>query len=386
MARAPLPLETYGKVTRMKVNGKPTAFARYRDADGVTRKVQRVGRTLADAENNLKEAIKRRHVTVDENAELSRDSSINVLVDEWLTEARESGRYAPATLRTYSSRAAATITPGVGSVRLGEANVSKLDRFVKLTIKNHGPGTARTVRSVLINAFDLAVRHSLIDFNFAKNTAPVPATKSTPEAPSLRTVKNLIGHLRSYDSALSEQGRQAYLHDLTMVYVATGARTAEILALKWDDITFDADAASVRIGATLVVNEAGKLERQEFTKTASGMRRLRVPLAAANVLHDRHVKATNEIVFASANATFRWPHNLRRDWRDAVKDSEFEGITPRSFRKAVATLLRDEMGIEAARDQLGHSDERVTKKHYAERVVDAPDASKALGLFFSGVA
>lgn len=382
MARSPLVLETHGVIRRKKVNGVPTAFTRYRDADGVTRKVQRTGKTLPDAEQNLKEALKSRIVEVDENAALTVDSTVMQLVDEWLSEARASSRYAVATLRTYDRRANALIKPALGSVRIREVTVSKIDRFIKLTIVNHGPGSARTIRSVLINAFDLATRHNLVDFNLAKNTAPVPTTRTTPDAPDVQTVKGLMAHLASHDEQLRAAGRVPYLRDLTMLYTATGARTSEILALTWPNIHASESETRVSIEATLVVNEEGKLERQAFTKTQAGMRRLLVPRAAADMLHDRRIHAYNEIVFPSGSHTFRWPHNLRRDWREALKGTKFEGITPKSFRKAVATLLRDEMGIEAARDQLGHSDERVTKSHYAQRVMDAPDATVALGKFF----
>lgn len=112
------------------------------------------------------------------------------------------------------------------------------------------------------------------------------------------------------------------------------------------------------------------------------MRSLAIPPTAVAMLHNLRLESYTEIVFPSSTGTYRWPHNLRRDWREALKGTEFEGITPKSFRKAVATLLRDEMGIEVASGQLGHSDERATKKHYAERVTAAVDATKALEKFF----
>lgn len=381
MARAPLVLETHGKITRKKINGTPTAFTRYRDADGITRKVQRIGRTLSEAEQNLQHALKTRHIE-DEHAALSLDSTVDQLIAEWLDEARASSRYATATLRTYSQRSASTITPGIGSVRIREATVSKIDRFVKLTTKNHGPGTARTVRSILVNAFELALRHGLVDFNHARNTAPVPTTKSTPEAPSLATVQALLPFLKEYDAERKKNGLSFYLHDLTTLYLATGARTAELLALNWDSVELGDTLSKVKIEATLIVNEDGKLERQTFTKSDSGMRRLTVPLAATLTLMERQNEAHCPIVFQSSTKTYRWPHNVRREWREAVTGTQFAGLTPKSFRKAVATLLRDDLGIEAARDQLGHSDERVTKAHYAQRLADAPDSTSALDKFF----
>ena len=382
MPRPPLVLETHGKITRKKVNGTPVAFARYRDADGVTRKVQRSGRTLAEAEANLKRALKTRTNSVDVEAPLTHDSTVDALIAEWAREARDSGRYKPATMRTYTKRAASTISPAIGGLRLSEVTVSRLDRFIKTVTKNSGPGTARTVRSVLMNAFDLAARHDLVGFNLARNTAPVPATETTPEAPTADDVRDLIEMMRAHDEKLKASKRVYYLHDLMMLYAATGARTAELLALRWDSVQFDGEGASIAIEATMIVNESGKLERQPFTKTASGMRRLRAPKAAAVMLQARRVNSYTGIVFPSSTGTYRWPHNLRRDWREAVAGTRFDRVTPKSFRKAVATLLRDEIGIDAAKSQLGHSDERVTAKHYAERVTDAPDVSGALDLFF----
>ncbi len=304
------------------------------------------------------------------------------LVNEWLDEARASNNYAASTLRTYTKRAETFIAPGIGSVRIREVTVSKLDRFVKVIIKNHGPGSARTLRSVLINAFDLATRHGLTDMNLAKNTAPVPATRTTPDAPDVDTIRRLMAHLEQHDKALKKAGRDTYIHDLATLYAATAARTAECLAINLTSVTDTVEEMWVTIEATMIVNEEGKLERQKYTKTDAGMRRLRIPKVAADMIRDRRVKAYNEKLFPSSTGTYRWPHNVRRDWREAVEKTEFEKITPKSFRKAVATLLRDEKGITAASAQLGHSDERVTKKHYAKRVSDAPDMSETLGKFF----
>ena len=69
---------------------------------------------------------------------------------------------------------------------------------------------------------------------------------------------------------------------------------------------------------------------------------------------------------------------MRRQWREALKSSAYEGITPRDFRKAVATLLRDAHGIEAAQQQLGHSSDAITRKHYVPVVSEGPDATAIL--------
>lgn len=384
MARPPLTIGTYGKITRKKVNGKPTAFARFRDVDGRTRSVQRIGRTLAEAEHNIKAALVDRKIEADSQSALSLDSTINDLIAEWLQESRDAGKYAPASLRTYKLRADHLISPGIGGIRIRESTVPKLDRFVKLTIKNHGTGSAATCRTILVNAFDMAVRHGLTDSNLARSTATVPKKATTPDVVDVDKIKRLLEHLKRYDDPANIKTRRIpYLYVLNVLYVATGARTAELLALHWTDVEDDGTDMWVSIAATLTVGEDNKLVRQPRTKSDSGMRRLKLPAYAANLLRGLRLDAYNRIVFPSSVGTHRWPHNMRDDWRTAIKDTEFVGITPTAFRKAVATVIRDEIGIEAARDQLGHSSEEVTKKHYVKRLHDAPDSTAALDLFFA---
>lgn len=384
MARPPLAIGTYGKVTRKKIDGVPTAFARYRDVDGRTRAVQRIGKTLAEAERNLKDALVDRKRDTEPSAVLSLDSTIDDLIAEWLEESRAAERYAAATMRTYKLRASYLISPGIGGVRLKEVTVPMLDRFVKLVIKSNGTGSAATCRSVLINAFDLATRHGLTELNLARNTAPVPVKKTVPDAPDADKVKRFIAFLKKHDEDLRENtNRLAYLYDLNIMYAATGVRTSELLALEWPQVEDDGTDVWVSIIATLSIGEDNKLFRQGYTKSDSGMRRLKVPQFAANILRERRLNAYNEIVFPSSTGSHRWPANVRDDWRTALKGTEFEKMTPTVFRKAVATIIRDVIGIEAARDQLGHSSDEVTKKHYAKRVHDAPDSTAALDRFFT---
>lgn len=54
------------------------------------------------------------------------------------------------------------------------------------------------------------------------------------------------------------------------------------------------------------------------------------------------------------------------------------GLTPRSFRKTVATVVRDELGIEAARNQLGHEETKTTERSYADEVHRGPAVAAVL--------
>ncbi len=53
-------------------------------------------------------------------------------------------------------------------------------------------------------------------------------------------------------------------------------------------------------------------------------------------------------------------------------------VTPHSFRKTVATLVDREHGSGDAASQLGHSGTAVTKRHYIEKAIEAPDLTDVL--------
>ena len=61
VGRPPLPLGTMGEIRCYKLaSGKVRARAYYRDYDGITREVERVGKTDTQARNKLKEACRDR--------------------------------------------------------------------------------------------------------------------------------------------------------------------------------------------------------------------------------------------------------------------------------------------------------------------------------------
>ncbi|QCH22634.1 Phage integrase family protein [Mycobacteroides salmoniphilum] len=65
--------------------------------------------------------------------------------------------------------------------------------------------------------------------------------------------------------------------------------------------------------------------------------------------------------------------------REALAPHEaLRWVTPHSFRRSVATAVRDGLGIEAAQRQLGHAEMATTEQHYAQRCTTGPDAGAVL--------
>ncbi|MFB7844829.1 tyrosine-type recombinase/integrase [Microbacterium sp. NPDC056052] len=378
MARPPLELETWGKIRRTTIAGKPTAVCRYRDSDGVTRPIQRQGKTPAEAERNLIKALKKRLAPAGED--LTGNSTVRAAGARCLAEP-ERDELAVSTRARYRQSMDTLIGKGFGDLRLAEVTVPRVDRFLKRITDENGPGSAKTVRTILQHVFGLAVRHGAMKSNPVRDVGRIVPPRKPVTAPTVADVQAMRWIMWAYDVTPDKRGatRSADLGDLFDLYIGTGARTAEVLALRWDrDVHLDTTPATVDIRGTVVIGDDGKVMVQPHPKTDTSNRTLKLPSFAVEVLRRRREIAYSEWVFPSAAGTLRWPHNLARNWREALAGTPYKGLSPRSLRKAVATLLRDLMGVDIARGQLGHATPAVTRKHYMQPLHDGPDATAAL--------
>lgn len=382
MARPPLELETWGRIRRTTVGGKPTAVCRYRDSDGITRPMQRQGRTGAEAERNLIKALKKRLAPAGDD--LTRDATIRQAAMQWLALKQDEGK-AIATIRRYTDITNRIIVGGIGDVRLGELTVPRADRFLGRVKKENGESTARTTRTVMLQVLAFAVRQGAIERNPVSAAQTITIKKKAEIALRKEDIWSIREMLRARDEGTDKQGRRRYtrISDVADMYIATGARTNEVLALNFADIHFDAAIPFVRLDKTLIVDDDGKLVPQDKPKTDDSVRDAKLPPSAVDMLLRRRVEAAVDIVFPSSTGTHQWDNNLMRQWSDALDGTDYADTTPTDFRKAVATLLAEEIGSEAAADQLGHYDDTVTKKHYIKHRKQGPNAAREqLEVFF----
>lgn len=372
MPRPPLLIGTWGKIRRATVNGQPMAFANYRDSSGRTRPMQRNGRTEAEAERNLIAALKAK--LDDESTDLLASSStIAELGEKWLDELRLQST-PQGTIVTYRSSLKANINPGIGALRLSEATVPRVDRFLKGMLDR--PAAARTARVVLASMFKLAVRHGAVARNPVPDTMPIAARKKPVKAKTLEHIHGMRERFAEYDRSHTSE-----LWEASGMLMATGCRIGENLGLRWD-LDVHLDTGIVDINGTLIVGEDGKLHWQEHPKSDAGERALRLPATMLNLLTARRVNAVYEPVFPSSTGTWRWPANTRRQWRAALEGTIYAGATPKDFRRAVATHLDRQVGVSAAARQLGHGSEDVTIDFYIERQREVADFAEVIDSMF----
>lgn len=373
MSRPPLPLGTWGKITRNEIQpGRWRARARYRDLDGVTRRFERYGPTGAAAERALTEALRDRRRQAGGDL-LTAESTIEQLLDQWHEHA-DDGNRRPQTLAAYKRTIDKHLRPGIGQIRIREATVGTVDRFIRSL---DGDGVRKRARTVLMMTFGYAARLDLVETNPVRDTAV-----TRQQAPEI--VMPTIDEALQYRAAVADwcggnrmgPARGDGLVEIVDIVLGTGLRPGEVLALRAIDI--DIEERTLTVAGTVVENE-----RQPVPKTRKGHRTLRLPDFALDAVERRLQHPLVEItglLFPSATGTVRSRANLDRQLREARPD-HLQHVTLQALRRLAATTVDQALGLQAASQQLGHSGVAVTEKHYVDRPDVGPDVTEALSIF-----
>lgn len=176
--RPPLRIGQHGKITRKYLGGGVwMAQCRYRDSDGVTRKVQRLG--PADefdkhgklAEDVLIEALGQRRPPSSTPDAIGLDTPLSVLIDQHIARLAEDGR-AATTVGTYRYTAAKFVK-FIGGVRVGEATPPRIDAALRSMRAAHGAGMAKQAKAILRGALALAVMANAIGTNPVRDVSAI---------------------------------------------------------------------------------------------------------------------------------------------------------------------------------------------------------------------
>lgn len=380
MVRAPLPLGTHGNITYYEqANGHWQARARYRDYDGVTRTVKRNGPTKNAAMLNLKTHLAERcHAS--SPAHLSPSSTIKDLSEIWWEEFQTKGK-ATSTQHRYRYDLNRLILPGIGQLKIRECTVGTLTSFLKAVSRNNGQQTARVVKNILKGMFDVATAYDAALRNPVKDVTLTPPKKKETTALDYMDALKLKGLLTGE------------VREVLEIMLGTGCRVSEALALRWRDFDFsDPSKVRVSINGTLARDESGHYYRQDHPKNRRARAAILPPFVAQMLIRRRdteipaYARTTawaepDMFVFLSTKGTLQDPNNFRRKWREQVKGTEYEGVTPHNIRSTVATFLNENADLTTASLQLGHSGTEITARHYVRQEELAPDSTAILELY-----
>jgi len=342
--RPPLRIGAHGKITRTYLGGGVwMAQCRYRDTDGIVRKVQRLG--PADefdkhgklATDALIEALtERRAPSADQ---IGLDTLLVHLVDQHLIRLAEDGR-SPVTAR--------------------------LDAALRSMRAAHGSTMAKQSKTILRGGLQLAVMANVLGANPVRDVQPLQS-KAKPRGAVALQADQLPALLAQLSA--SAYCREHDLADAITMLIATGIRRSELLGLRWADI--DTKVATVTVSGKLVRVAGEGLKWIPAAKSDAGLRTMALPRFAVDMLEKRRnlpYFGEQAMIFPSTAGTWRDPNNFAKQWRTAREDLGVPEVTTHSFRKTVADLI-DAEGLSArvGADQLGHSHVSMTQDKYLTR-------------------
>lgn len=368
--RPQLRIGTHGQIKRInKGGGVWLARCRYRDTDGVTRIVQRLG--PADeydqhgklAEDALVVALAERKRSAN-HGEIGPATKVVDLVEQHLVRLAEDGR-SPVTMSTYRFTTK-DLKKFIGGLRVSEATPARMDATLRSMRSAHGTTKARQSKSILRGALQLAVMASVLSANPVRDVQPL-RSKTQPQGAVALTADQLRQLLtKLHASAFCEK------HDLVdpiTLLIATGLRRSELLGLRWTD--FDEKTSMLAVNGKVIRVPGEGLLRVDETKSTAGRRSIPLPKFAVEMLLKRRQRpylGEQAVIFPSTAGTLRDPNNFGKEWRTARQELGVAEVTTHSFRKTVATLIDDEgLSARVGADHLGHSHVSMTQDRYMTR-------------------
>lgn len=300
-------------------------------------------------------------------------------LSQWLYEWLDAGksRWRRSTQNMHRHAVEHWIVGRGGEMRLSRLTIRDVRLLMeKVAADGAGVRTQQIVRSVLINALNLAVQESLIAANPALKVAKPKAARK-PE---------LVPFTEQEVNEILARSRGHWYHAPIAFALTMGLRFGEIAGLRRAHV--DLERRTIRIEEQ-VVYLSGVRERTE-PKTATSKRTLDMPEAAFRALMEHEglmlrkgLTAREELFPSPQGGPLNRTNFCARAWRKAVAAA---GAEPRGFhhtRHTFATLsLRRGVPLHVVSRYLGHSSPEITLRVYAHWLPDdqrlAVDAINAI--------
>jgi integrase len=243
----------------------------------------------------------------------------------------------------------------LGALRVRELSTSRAERYIATLPTSR----ARMLRVVLVGMFATAVRYDVLAVNpirevTRKSGKTAPARALTPE--EFAVVRSAVLMYRERPGVSGPRPGRLLLEFID-VMASTGCRPNEVLGLRWSDVDLLADPPTMTADGTAL--DHGKVtgkgvHRQDERKGGAPAHTVVLPKLAVEALTGLfgNTADADGPVFANRDGGWMSLANLRRSLRSALPD-ELLWVTPYSFRRTVATVVRDDLG--PAQAQYGQS-------------------------------
>jgi integrase len=378
----------HGRITERSSGCRFFASTYVRDSDGKRRRVERSSaKSAEDARRLLQQHLVERRAPLSDQLVTGR-TTLGELFEMWLRAKSFEDGIKDQTGSQYRQVWKIHGAGRLGALRVTELPTSRANAHIQ-AVAMRSTSQAGYLRIILRGMFSMAVRFDVLHVNPIVETKTAKLHRKPARAMTPAEFERVRTSVKAYANREGHGGPKPgrLLAAFVEVLAATGARPSEALALRWSDVDLLADPPTVTISGTLVDHQriAGRpLHRQEARKGDAPAHTVVLPrfgVEAFSALLGE--TGPNGPVFVSREGGWMSLSNLRRALRAALPD-DLRWVTPHSFRRTVATVVRDDLGPALAQQQLSHSKLSTTEAHYLQRHTRGPDVRNTLDRFAAG--
>ena len=327
------------------------------DGKRIRRKVS--GKNKAIVQDRLKKL----HADLESGVRATPNYTVRRAAEDWLKEGLE-GRSAKTIKK--NDNVLAPILTAIGARRLRELTAG--DVHLALTTMAQRYSSAAVAMGH--NALTRAIRHAEARDLVGRNVAVLV---DTPQGQPGRPSKSLT---LEQASALLATAEGTQMHAYISLCLATGIRTEEARALRWEHVDFGDPAAKPPVPASAAVWRS--VRSHGDTKTEKSRRTLGLPQMAVDALRaqrNRQVRerltagaqwSDHDLVFATRAGGALDAANVRREFKAACRAAAIgERWTPRELRHSFVSLMSSSgVPVEEIARLAGHSNTRTTEVVY----------------------
>jgi integrase len=328
-------------------------------ADGkrIRRKVS--GQTKAIVQDRLKKL----HDELETGVRASPNYTVRRAAEDWLKEGL-AGRSAKTIKK--NENVLEPILAAIGARRLRELTAGDVHHGLTTMAQRYSSAAVAMGH----NALTRAIRHAEARDLVGRNVATLV---DTPKGQAGRPSKSLTLEQASALLAATEDTRMyAYIS----LCLATGIRTEEARALRWEHVDFGDPFASPPVPASAAVWRS--VRSGGDTKTEKSRRTLGLPQMAVDALQAHKERQVEErlaagerwsdhyLVFSTRSGGALDAANVRREFKAACKAAQIgENWTPRELRHSFVSLMSSSgVPVEEIARLAGHSNTRTTEVVY----------------------
>lgn len=337
-------------------------------------------KSAEDARRELKRRIDGELAAGEPNGVINHRTTLSQLFEAWISAKITEDGVGERTVALYRDAWRLRGDQQLGSLRISELPTSRADAHLKAL----SPTSAKRLRVILTGMFSLAVRFDALATNPIRETKATKADRTPARsltAMEFEQVRQAVKVFTEHRGPGPKRGQM--LPGFVELLAATGVRPSEVLAIRWEDVDLLGDPPTVTVHGTVI--DAGEIpgkpiHRQDWRKGHAPPHTVVLPAFGAKVLTDLYaVTGRDGSVLANRDGGLVALSNIRSSLREALAEHEhLRWITPYSFRRTVATVVRDGLGVEAAQQQLSHAQLATTETHYLQRVTAGPDTRAVL--------